>query len=436
MLAHSPPLPLVIDLFDYFNANRDITAEQGKGISLALEKRDRVRRIRLWIPQAVRSIQEFFTAINGEYPMLEYLIMTPSVEDQSTALVLPETFQAPHLRHLLLKGFTLPIGSQLLTTAMGIVTLILSIEHPSAYFQPNTLLQWISSMQQLETLQISFSFPVPNRDVERQPMPPPITTPVTLPNLRWFLFQGVSSYMEAVVRRIVTPRLEKLDIKFFKQLTFSVPFLLQFMKIENLRFDRADIEFANYGVYMRVYPEGALMHSLSINVRCWHLDWQVSSVAQISNSLSQIFSTMEHLTVELPTLGPILGYEVQSLSSEEHNEVDPNEWGKLLRSFNNVKALRINDRIAKELSRCLQPDDGESLLELLPKLEPGGLIYSGGTNDPDALKSFGNIFRALRARQPVTPVRHGPSPSFVNPVPRGSAQVFRTHHVKEQRGRE
>jgi hypothetical protein len=301
---------------------------------------------------------------------------------------------------------------------MGIVTLILSIEHPSAYFQPNTLLQWISSMQQLETLQISFSFPVPSRDVERQPMPPPITTPVTLPNLRWFLFQGVSSYMEAVVRWIVTPRLEKLDIEFFKQLTFSVPFLLQFMKIENLRFDRADIEFANYGVYMRVYPEGALMHSLSINVRCWHLDWQVSSVAQISNSLSQIFSTMEHLTVELPTLGPILGYEVQSLSSEEHNEVDPNEWGKLLRSFNNVKALRINDRIAKELSRCLQPDDGESLLELLPKLEPGGLIYSGGTNDPDALKSFGNIFRALRARQPVTPVR--PSPSFVNPVPRGS----------------
>jgi hypothetical protein len=88
---------------------------------------------------------------------------------------------------------------------------------------------------------IAFSFPVPNRDVERQLMHTPITTPVTLPNLRWFEFQGVSAYMEAVVGRITTPRLEKLSIQFFKQLTFSVPRLLQFMNTtENLRFDSAE----------------------------------------------------------------------------------------------------------------------------------------------------------------------------------------------------
>lgn len=42
----------------------------------------------------------------------------------------------------------------------------------------------------------------------------PIIINMTLPNLRWFGFRGVSAYMEAVVRRISTPR---LDIRFFNR---------------------------------------------------------------------------------------------------------------------------------------------------------------------------------------------------------------------------
>jgi hypothetical protein len=42
------------------------------------------------------------------------------------------------------EGFALPIGSRLLTTAVGLVTLHLVMVHPSTYFHPNTLLQWIS----------------------------------------------------------------------------------------------------------------------------------------------------------------------------------------------------------------------------------------------------------------------------------------------------
>ena len=44
MLAHSPPLPLVID---YNEEDCDITAEDEEGRILALGQRDRVRRIRL-----------------------------------------------------------------------------------------------------------------------------------------------------------------------------------------------------------------------------------------------------------------------------------------------------------------------------------------------------------------------------------------------------
>ncbi|KAN0111312.1 hypothetical protein V8E52_008587 [Russula decolorans] len=228
-------------------------------------------------------------------------------------------------------------------------------------------------MPQLETLLIVFHFAVPNRDVERQLMRTPTMTHVTLPNLRSFAFQAGSAYSEAVLSRITASRLEIFQICYFKQLTFSVPELLQFMWRTNLslRFDRAEFHFSSERVYVKVNPPetNMPMAAFSINVDCWHLDWQVSSVAQIFNVLSQIFSAVEHLT---------LVHKVHSQSSEEHDEVDRGEWRKLLGSFSNVKTLRVHRRLVGELSRCLRLDDGEDPLELLPKLQE--LTYSGSDN--------------------------------------------------------
>ena len=392
MLSHSPPLPLVIDFFD---GDCDLSAEDEEGIILALEQRDRVHRIRIQMPvSSGPNVQRLIVAFNEEYPMLEYLIMLPSTEDSSTALMLPETFQAPHLCHLALRGFVLPTGSRLLTTAPGIATLCLLIGPPSAYFQPNALLRWISLMPQLETLFIDFLFPVPKRDVERQLVQTPIMTHVTLPNLRWFAFKGVSSYMEAIVHWITTPRLEKLDFNFYKQLSFSVPRLLHFMHItENLKFDRAKFEFFSNEVHVEVYPRETETYALSAYVPCWHLDWQVSSVAQIFNSLSQVFSTVEYLTLE---------HTEHNRSSEEHDEVDRTEWRKLLRSFSNVKTLRVDDGLIKGLSHSLQLEDGEAPLELLPELQE--LTYSGSGNAGDVFTSF--IDARQNAGSPVALMHH------------------------------
>ena len=148
---------------------------------------------------------------------------------------------------------------------------------------------------------VEFAFPVPNCDIERQLMHTPITTPVTLPNLRYFKFQGVSTYLEALVHRITTPRLEKLQIVFFNQLMFSVLRLFQFVNAtENLRFKSAKFKISDKGVDVEVYPyEGAEMYGLSIatSIDCSHLNWQVSSVEQIFNSLSSLFSAVGHLTL-------------------------------------------------------------------------------------------------------------------------------------------
>ncbi|KAI0270354.1 hypothetical protein BGY98DRAFT_937428 [Russula aff. rugulosa BPL654] len=252
-------------------------------------------------------------------------------------------------------------------------------------------------MPQLENLVIYFHFPVPNRDVERQLMRTPIMTHVTLPSLRFFAFQAVRAYSEAVFSRITASRLEHFDIGYFKQLTFSVPQLLQFMgRTEAPTFDCVEFTFDSNRVVLTVRPPDASTNmrvaAFSITVKCWHLDWQVSSVAQISNALSQIFSTVEHLT---------LWHGVHSRSSEEHNEVDRTEWHKLLRSFSNVKTLLVHRGLVGELSRCLRLEDGEYPLEILPELRE--LTYPGRGNAGDAFTPF--IDARQNAGRPVSLIK-------------------------------
>ena len=384
MLAHSPPLPLVVG---YFTKDRDLTTEDEEGIILALKQRDRVRRIRFG--NAV--MQKIFVAMDEEYPVLEYLYITCP---NKTISRFPETLQAPHLRNLSLEGFALPVGSRLLTTAVSLVRLHLVMVHPSTYFHPNTLIQWISLMPHLETLIIYFTSSIPNRDVERQLTHAPNIAPITLPNLHLINFRGVSSYLEKLVHRITTPRLEKIIVGFYNQLSFSIPRLLQCIDAaENLRFGNVVLTFSDKTVDMVVSPhEETGVYILSIRVLCWHLDWQVSSAIQISNSLSQTFSAVERLDLQ---------HKAHSESSEEHNEVDRTEWRKLLRPFSNVKTLRIQEGLVKDISRCLQLEDRELPLELLPELQV--LRTFGSNNIGDALTSF--IDARRNAGRPVTLIR-------------------------------
>jgi hypothetical protein len=131
MLAHSPPLPLII----YHNhPNRDLTAEDEEGRVLALQHRDRVRRIRLQMP--VASLQKVITAIDDRFPVLEFLDIAPPAK-HNTHLTLPSMFEAPHLRYLRLSHLASPIGSRLIATAVGLVRLFLGWIHPSTYPHPD-----------------------------------------------------------------------------------------------------------------------------------------------------------------------------------------------------------------------------------------------------------------------------------------------------------
>jgi hypothetical protein len=167
--------------------------------------------------------------------------------------------------------------------------------------------------------------------------------------------------MEAVLSRMATPLLERLQVLFFLQLNFSVPRLLEFTgAAQNLRFRSAMFQFFLNCIDVSVYPrDDAPVFSFYMDIYCGHIDWQVSSAAQIFRTLRTVFSTVEHLTLEF------LRYP----ESSEANEADRTQWRELLRSFGNVKIFRVNNDFHGQISRSLGLDDGESPLELLPELK-------------------------------------------------------------------
>jgi hypothetical protein len=179
MLAHSPPLPLIIDyLYDRMkhrpSLNFFIQDEDEKGVALAFQHRNRVRCIRLRTPVSV--MKWLIAAIDGEFLVLEYLYL-----DLQGGSRLPETFQAPRLRHLILSNTAIPIVSPFLITCVGLVTLSLTVNSYASY-SPNNLLQMLSPMLHLETLHISLELFTPS-EFEIQSLLTPITTTVTLPSL-------------------------------------------------------------------------------------------------------------------------------------------------------------------------------------------------------------------------------------------------------------
>ena len=183
---------------------------------------------------------------------------------------------------------------------MGMVTLCLNLQKPSGCFQPDILAQCLSIMPHLETLLITTTLlPIPDH-VMRQLSDTPITTCVTLPNLRWFQFEGAdashsTAYMDAVIHRITVPRLERLDIRLYSDFTLSVPHLPQFLNTtKNLRFDSATYVFSLRYVLVRLYlREEAEVYALSMTV--FHT---CRPEGQIFSSLSQKLSTVEHLSLE------------------------------------------------------------------------------------------------------------------------------------------
>jgi hypothetical protein len=377
MLAHSPPLPLII-FYNCTDQSPDLTAQDESDILLALSHRDRVRRILLWVHHP--NLGKFITVMEGRFPVLERMGI-----NSQTEVVLPVTFQAPNLRHLGLTLASLPIPSPLLTTTTRLAYLNLNEIPPSAYFPPSYLLARLSLTLQLEVLTIRFFSPLPNRDVEKQLLHAPSITQLTLPKLRRFMFRGAATYLDGLVDRISAPSLHSLSICLYGETSFTgftVPRLAHFLQSsENLRFGSVKVAFDANSVSLDAgtprFPR------LELQILCGYLDRQVASAVDIFGALSPVLSVAEKVTLTDASINRSLALR---------DDVERRQWRELLRPFTNVKTIHVQRNLVGKIFNSLLPAEGESPVEPLPNLEE--VRYSGGLDSRDAVSAFVDARRA------------------------------------------
>jgi hypothetical protein len=372
MLKHPPRpgLPLTI----FYDAYKMAIRDEEDVLLAILQYRDCVRRIALRMPTT--QMGRFIEAMTKEFPVLERLYLNTSVIQYPT-LRLPQTFQAPNLRHIDLLGITPPIQSPLLTTTRGLVFLWLcGVPGPGSVFGflPGHFLAQLSLIPQLEKLGIDLDPLHSSYSV----VDAPITMQVTLPNLGLFYFRGVSTYLEVVLARITAPVLSTFHVHFVDQPTFTTPHPFQLRIIQSLLSNVFEVAFDKDFVEFRADSHRALWkRPLHLRIACRPPSRQITSAMQILHTLTPILSVVEQLMLT---------------DLQRFNEINRTQWRELLRLFNNVKVLHLTRDAVWGVSCSLCSENGGLPLELLPDLEE--LTYLG--NDiGDAFVPFINERQAV-----------------------------------------
>jgi hypothetical protein len=379
-----------------------ITEQDVLGIYHALRLHDRVRHICLYLPSSI--LHKVLVLLDENFPILENLSLSSRAED-SIPLTLPKAFLAPILRHLALPSISPPRRLRVLTSTVSLVTLKLRNIQTSSYFRPTVLIARLSSLPQLEELDIDFSIPIPRPSAERELLGEQ-GAPVTLPCLKDLRFKGVSAYLESLVAQIRAPLLEQLVITLFNQIAFELPHLFHFINTTEvfklptatLYFDRDEISVTT------AHPSSHWSRGpFHLRVMCKQLDWQIDCAAQICHALIPSLSGVKRFRLycsymEIPT-------------EFQNGEIDGTTWHELLWSFIGVMQLYIDRALLKELSRMLEVDEVGSDPGFLPNLRSIRALDNPFTSFIDARQAMG---RPVQFVEWLPQSRHGPQQSSTN----------------------
>ncbi|KAH9014241.1 hypothetical protein EDB84DRAFT_833624 [Lactarius hengduanensis] len=390
MLTHSPPLPLIIY---YPGGLGALTGEDVEDVLFLLHHRERVRRIHIEAPA-----ESLLDSMDGEYPVLQHLVIR-SHPGKRRAMELRAKLQAPLLRHLTLSDVRLPVGSELLIRAEGLVMLELLDVADSLEAHPAYLVAQLARMAQLERLVVHFRTALPNRKVERA-LSSARTTRAALPRLKLLSFHGGSAYLEGILSRINAPSLQTLSLNFFAQLSFDLPCLVRFVSAAQepslsstayaegdgtrFQFEAAKLDFDAEAACLLLYSRatdpgqaGTITNPIQLRVRCRTLDWQLAVFAQICGALAPLLERVKRLTLDLHTSHP--NPDANS-SSDLDLDSECAQWHGLLRAFGGTNTLELAGPRAQHLRRSLLPLPAE-LLPALQELLGGSEELLGGNEE-------------------------------------------------------
>jgi hypothetical protein len=358
-----PPLPLLI---------QGRVKKGLENIVSVLERRDRVHVIKLTHVSSSR-LKKLSAAMREPFPELTNLRLW-SYGD----VVLPDSFlggSAPRLQFLSLDGSPFPSLPKLLLSATHLVNLHLEHIPHSGYISPEAMATALSTLTNLRSFKLEFQSPRSCPDQATRRPPPP--TRFVLPVLRYFRFKGVSEYLDDLVALIDAPRLDDLYMIFFNQIVFDTPRLIQFIcrMPTSKALEKARVAFDGGAATVNLSSLTSSHGELQVSISCRELDWQVSSLEQVSTSSLPPLSALEDLYI----------YEGTSSRAHWQDNIENALWLELFHPFRTVKNLYLSEEFALRIGPALQELVGGSATEVLPTLEnifleglqPSGPIQEG-----------------------------------------------------------
>ncbi|KAI9451524.1 hypothetical protein F5148DRAFT_543526 [Russula earlei] len=351
MLDVWPVLPLVI------SQPHTLWEVCWRNVAVALESEHYHRICKIDLAVIERSDWErLASAMQKTFPeltSLRFLLAT------NTGTPLPHSFlggSATLLRQLMMGRCSFPGIPKLLLSSNQLVVLFLWDIPNSGYISPQDLGTALSVLSRLETLGLGFQSPL----YPASRPPPPLTRSV-LPALTNLVFKGVHEYLEDLLAQIEVPLLSRLVITFFMDIIFVLPQLHRLIsQVESFNScDRAAVYTLDRAIRFTVYRGTDQLPTLSLEISCRELDWQLASLAQICSSSFPFLSTLVHLD--------IADWDIPQ--SHWKDDMETTQWLELLAPFTAMKDLRLTHQVAPHVCQALEELAGERVTEVLPALQ-------------------------------------------------------------------
>ncbi|KAH9178363.1 hypothetical protein EDB89DRAFT_1170384 [Lactarius sanguifluus] len=333
-----PAFPIAIDYQYLWSGN---TPNDEDNIIAALEHPDRV--CYLGLDATGPQLGKIVTVMQEPFPVLTRLYI---FSRDGYAPVLPAKFlggSASRLKTIALSGIPFPELPVLLLSTSDLVTLKLRNIPPTGYISPEAMVVALAALPGLETFIIEFQSATPRPD---RPCPHPVTRAV-LPALNFFHFRGASEYLEDLVTRIDSPRLNWIHIYYLNQLVdFQVTQLSKFIDrsggLKSTTSKHARVTFFRDRVTLTRIPDDPTSdwRPSTIGISCQGIDWQVSHIAQ-----------------------------AQPEEDWQLEDADGVEWLHLLHQFSTVQTLEVSRNIAGHVALALEDIREEMVVAVLPSLD-------------------------------------------------------------------
>ena len=351
-----PVLPIVID------ARNIQSKEEVTNIMATLRHHNRVCKIyyRNTGRQFEDSLLKEFAAIDEPFPALTSLGLS-SFEQNAT--VLPDLFlggSAPQLRSLYLEGVPYPSIGTLLSSTTNLIQLSLSRIPCSGYISPETIVLCLSTLCRLKSLVLGFQYD--RSQAHRASRYPPPLTRLVFPNLTTLSFNGEIEYLEDILSQIEIPMLNQTYFSFFNRLVFDTPLLGHFIRRTEIfmTIHTARVTFNSWDVEVILFGQEDIDNdgeALELRISCKPLDWQLSAVAQILNSLMSSLPTLESLKISVDR-------------DDWQGEIEVTQWQEVLQPFTSVKEMTlVREGSVRHVAPALQELARERPTEVLPTLQ-------------------------------------------------------------------